>query len=63
MIYGSVGFTGRNCETALKLCDFNLCENGAFCLFENEIQVCYCVPDYHGDRCQYRYDECQFEGR
>lgn len=27
------------------------------------MQVCYCVPDYHGDRCQYQYDECQLKGR
>lgn len=34
------------------------CENYAFCLIEDWLSVCYCVPDYHGDRCQFKYDEC-----
>ncbi|XP_071453526.1 protein eyes shut [Hetaerina americana] len=37
----------------------DICENGALCLLESDgARVCYCVPDFHGDRCQYRYDEC-----
>lgn len=24
---------------------------------------CYCVPDFHGDLCQYQYDECQLGPR
>ena len=29
--------------------------NGALCLVEEGEQRCYCVPDYHGQRCQYKY--------
>lgn len=59
----STGYTGHNCETELELCELNLCENGALCIMENEVRVCYCVPDYHGDKCQYQYDECLLKGR
>jgi len=34
------------------------CKNGALCLIEDWVSVCYCVPDFHGDRCQFQYDEC-----
>lgn len=53
------GYTGKNCETRVQLCGSNICENDALCVIENKNSVCYCVPDYHGERCQYKYDECQ----
>ena len=53
-----LGYTGRQCETKLQICDENPCKNGAFCLQEDGIPVCYCVPDFHGKLCEERYDEC-----
>ena len=35
--------------------------NGALCLVEDGEQRCYCVPDYHGPRCQYKYLILSFE--
>lgn len=26
-------------------------------------RVCYCVPDFHGEKCEYQYDECQIGPR
>ncbi|XP_046401564.1 protein eyes shut [Ischnura elegans] len=59
------GYTGKNCEMTLQMCrgingnEEDVCENGALCLLESDGErVCYCVPDFHGDRCQFRYDEC-----
>uniref|UniRef100_T1HCE3 Uncharacterized protein n=1 Tax=Rhodnius prolixus TaxID=13249 RepID=T1HCE3_RHOPR len=52
------GFTGINCETQVELCSVNTCENNALCVIEGRQSICYCVPDYHGERCQFRYDEC-----
>lgn len=40
-------------------CDENPCQNGAVCLLEDEHQVCYCVPDYHGALCELKYDDCE----
>lgn len=52
------GYTGKNCETTIELCSNNPCTNNAICVMEDTIKVCYCVPDYHGEKCQYQYDEC-----
>ncbi|KAG8256586.1 hypothetical protein J6590_065298 [Homalodisca vitripennis] len=52
------GFTGRDCDLVLSMCPANPCHNDALCLVEDDTSVCYCVPDYHGDRCQFQYDEC-----
>lgn len=27
-------------------------------MMEDTIKVCYCVPDFHGEKCQFQYDEC-----
>lgn len=27
------------------------------------LRVCYCVPDFHGEKCEYQYDECQIGPR
>ncbi|ERL84325.1 hypothetical protein D910_01744, partial [Dendroctonus ponderosae] len=40
------------------MCSKNPCKNGALCLLEDNLPVCYCVPDFHGDLCQLQYDEC-----
>lgn len=55
----ATGYTGRDCDVALHLCDKHECQNQALCLVEDQMSVCYCVPDYHGKHCQYQYDECQ----
>ena len=39
----------------LSRCEESNCLNGALCLVEEGEQRCYCVPDYHGPRCQYKY--------
>jgi hypothetical protein len=56
-------YTGKNCEMKLHHCVTSPCENDALCLMEDGVRVCYCVPDYHGDRCQFQYDECQLGPR
>ena len=43
----------------LEQCEDSPCLNGALCLVEDDIFRCYCVPDYHGKRCQFKYNECQ----
>lgn len=30
---------------------------------EEGMPVCYCVPDFHGERCELQYDECQLGPR
>lgn len=55
----ATGFTGANCEEEVQQCEDSPCSNGALCLMEEGAPVCYCVPDYHGERCEARYDECQ----
>lgn len=29
------------------------------CLLENNETVCYCVPDYHGQLCELKYNDCE----
>lgn len=58
-----LGYSGRNCEDTIHICDNNPCKNGALCLFEEGRSVCYCVPDFHGEHCEFQYDECQLEKR
>lgn len=41
------------------VCDDSPCSNNALCLMEEGLPVCYCVPDYHGEKCEFQYDECQ----
>lgn len=62
-LWFSTGFTGRDCDVALRLCDEHECRNNALCLVEDQTSVCYCVPDFHGKYCQYQYDECQLGTR
>jgi hypothetical protein len=52
------GFTGERCELELSMCRENPCSNGAICIEEGNSSTCYCVPDFHGDLCQFQYDEC-----
>ena len=52
-------FPGRTCEEKMEQCEDNPCLNDALCLIEEDVFRCYCVPDYHGTRCQFRYDECR----
>lgn len=58
-----MGFTGINCEEAVLLCEDSPCYNNALCLMEEEQPVCYCVPDYHGEKCELQYDECKLGPR
>lgn len=53
------GYTGTNCEEEIQVCDDSPCSNNALCLMEEGLPVCYCVPDYHGEKCEFQYDECQ----
>jgi hypothetical protein len=43
----------------VEQCEDSPCLNGALCLVEEDLFRCYCVPDYHGKRCQFKYNECQ----
>ncbi|XP_042142437.1 fibropellin-1 [Ixodes scapularis] len=61
------GWTGEVCEVRLQECDSNDCLNGGLCFvptsaeglsLSNASSECFCVPDYHGIRCESRYDEC-----
>ncbi|CAN7998902.1 unnamed protein product [Ixodes hexagonus] len=61
------GWTGEVCEVRLQECDSNDCLNGGICFVpspaeslppSNVSSECFCVPDYHGTRCESRYDEC-----
>lgn len=54
---------GKNCEEEMQICESNNCKNNALCLLEDGDPVCYCVPDFHGELCQYQYDECQLGAR
>ncbi|KAL3282924.1 hypothetical protein HHI36_006082 [Cryptolaemus montrouzieri] len=50
---------GKNCEEEMRICESSKCRNNGLCLIEEGHPVCYCVPDFHGNLCQYQYDECQ----
>ena len=55
-------WSGRVCEDRVEQCEDNPCLNDALCLVEEDTERgfrCYCVPDYHGPRCQHKYDECR----
>lgn len=58
-----MGYTGTNCEEEILICADNPCQNNALCLMEEGVPTCYCVPDYHGEKCEYQYDECQLGPR
>ncbi len=53
------GFAGDTCDIELERCDSNPCQNDALCFVVDDSYQCYCVPDYHGERCQFKYDDCQ----
>jgi hypothetical protein len=36
----------------------NRLQNGALCFVVDDSYQCYCVPDYHGHHCQYKYNDC-----
>ncbi|XP_040572701.1 protein eyes shut [Lepeophtheirus salmonis] len=53
------GFTGIHCEIQLEPCRENPCLNDALCfMLDPETLQCYCVPDFHGPRCEYKYNDC-----
>ena len=52
------GFKGKNCQIVLESCETNPCKNDALCFIHEDSYECYCVPDFHGDRCQYKYNDC-----
>ena len=52
------GFKGQRCEIVLEQCDTNPCQNDALCFIHDDSYECYCVPDFHGERCQYKYNDC-----
>ncbi|XP_054724832.1 protein eyes shut homolog [Uloborus diversus] len=58
------GWTGKTCETEIETCDRSFC-NGGLCLLDSSVEynitsniTCFCVPDYHGKFCEFRYNEC-----
>ncbi|XP_037079543.1 fibropellin-3-like [Pollicipes pollicipes] len=53
-----LGFSGHRCQTALRSCEQNVCDNGALCVRTGGGPACLCRPDFHGDRCQFQYDDC-----
>ncbi|KAM7292543.1 fibropellin-1 [Ixodes scapularis] len=66
-VLADAGWTGEVCEVRLQECDSNDCLNGGLCFvptsaeglsLSNASSECFCVPDYHGTRCESRYDEC-----
>ena len=58
MIWNDLGFTGDRCQLQLEQCDSNPCQNDALCFVVDDSYLCYCVPDYHGPHCEYRYNDC-----
>jgi len=48
---GPVRYT---CELKRRPCDVNPCLNGGTCSPSGSNEICSCLPDYHGDRCQSR---------
>jgi hypothetical protein len=52
------GFAGQSCEVVLEQCDSNPCQNDALCFIVDDSYECFCVPDYHGKKCEYKYNDC-----
>ena len=56
------GFTGDWCQLELEKCDSNPCQNDALCFVpvedSEQTHHCYCVPDYHGPHCEFKYNDC-----
>ena len=56
------GFTGDRCQLELEKCDSNPCQNDALCFVpvedSEQTHHCYCVPDYHGPHCEFKYNDC-----
>lgn len=51
------GFAGAYCNE----CASNPCENGGSCMMNADATVqCMCLYGYKGDRCQTRYDYCEY---
>ena len=42
-------FTGTQCETDMRLCDWSQCQNGGTC---NQNGTCTCPATHHGNLCQ-----------
>lgn len=65
----AIEWTGKSCGVALFQCNINLCENRAICmqtnpnksveeLPQNDRILCYCLPDFYGNKCQHKYNDC-----
>ena len=57
-LLATLGFAGDTCEVVLEQCDTNPCRNDALCYVVDDEYRCYCVPDFHGKRCEYKYNDC-----
>ena len=55
---GIQGFAGQKCEVVLEQCDQNPCRNDALCFIVDDEYECFCVPDFHGKKCEYKYNDC-----
>ena len=57
------GYTGKICDEPLLKCNdsMNKCENNGLCMTNGNHDhfICFCQPDFHGQRCQLKYNDCQ----
>ncbi|OTF69506.1 hypothetical protein BLA29_007490 [Euroglyphus maynei] len=56
------GWSGKICEQPLYKCnDTGKCKNNGLCMSNGNPGhfICFCPPDFHGNQCQYKYNECQ----
>ena len=58
IVFTISGFAGQSCEVVLEQCDSNPCQNDALCFIVDDSYECFCVPDYHGKKCEYKYNDC-----
>ncbi|KAJ8974428.1 hypothetical protein NQ317_019280 [Molorchus minor] len=59
----SIDLLAKTAKKPFESVTKNPCKNAALCLLEDDQSVCYCVPDFHGELCQFQYDECQLGPR
>ncbi|XP_055361727.1 delta-like protein 4 isoform X2 [Betta splendens] len=52
------GFTGVNCESAVRECDRRPCHNGGRCLDSDSGYQCACPKGFEGPRCEHKMLTC-----
>lgn len=53
-----LGYSGSNCQTAIKPCDSNPCHNAATCVDRNATYQCFCPYGFSGPQCSDFIDWC-----